>query len=90
MQSAHISTALPTESVSSAEEVVFDVEEDMDFQDMEIQGMSDDFLVAGKPYPRIVLTGMKVGSFFLYCYYKLEKGVRYSFSKTLRVFRGKY
>jgi len=86
----HIPTAIPYETVSSAEEVVFDVKDDMDFQDIEVQGMSDDFLVAGKPYPRIVLTGMKVGSFFLYCYYKLEKGVRYSFNKTLRVLRGKY
>ena len=74
--------------VQQEQEVTFDQsEDDFETDDWDIEKMGDDFLIAGTPYPPIVLKGIQVGAFLLYCYLQVEKGVRYSFNKTLRVLR---
>jgi len=57
--------------------------------DWGLDEMRDDFLVAGDPYPPIYLVGLKVGSFLLYCCYQVEKGIRFSLNKTMRILRVK-
>ncbi|HJM68508.1 MAG TPA: hypothetical protein QGF02_01045 [Candidatus Babeliales bacterium] len=96
IQYFHPTTLLSNNQEELQEESVFEVVVDNDIcleedfsDDWGLEDMGEEFLVAADPYPSIYLAGLKVGSFLLYCCYQVEKSLRYSYNKTMRILRVK-
>ena len=78
------------EEITFEEEIDNEISLEDEFRDdWGLDDIEDDFLVAADPSSQIYLIGLKVGSLLLYCCYQVEKSIRYSYSKTMRILRVK-
>jgi hypothetical protein len=65
-----------------------DSDDDEAFREDPTDGMSDDFLQPEPPVSWPMLQLIRVGSFILYCYFKVEKGFLFVYDKTVRKVHG--